>query len=377
MWVVALAVTMLGATSAPAMAVTAFDKGSLMFNSATPQTLTLSSDDGASVNGPVTLLTGAGTAGAVPFTATGSCTGATKTPPVTKPLPCTLSVTYTGGAGATAGAQLSVSTTSGSKAVLLRANAPKATVCPTQGSTECKASTTVPTAFTTTAGVPTQQVFDIKAGPDGTAPLTVSSVTAAAPYTVDVSACSGIPPGGRCSAIVVFNPTAAGTFPATLTLNSNDPISPGPSVTVTGTASSAGTAPPTLPGTIPGIPATPGTTGTTPGTATRRASVTGFRFSARSIAPGSRGTFRFTLAAPARVTISIDRRLPGRRVRYLRAGSIVVASAKAGANSTRFSGRIRGRVLRVGSYRATISTTNRAGRAAKRFTTFTVKRKRR
>ena len=59
MWVVALAVTMLGATSAPAMAVTAFDKGSLMFNSATPQTLTLSSDDGASVNGPVTLLTGA------------------------------------------------------------------------------------------------------------------------------------------------------------------------------------------------------------------------------------------------------------------------------------------------------------------------------
>ena len=298
MWVVALAVTMLGATSGPAMAATLFDKGSLMFNSSTPQTLTLSSDDGAAVNGPVTLLTGSGVAGTVPFTATGSCAGATKAPPVTKPIPCTLSVTYTGAAGATAGAQLSVSTTSGSKAVLLRANSPKATVCPTQGSTDCKASATIPTAFTAAVGAPTQQVFDIKAGPDGTAPLTVSGVTAAAPYTVDASSCSGIAPGGRCSAIVTFNPTAAGTYPATLTINSNDQISPGPSVSITGTATAAGAIPtPTIPGTIPGT--LPGTSpGTTPGTATKRAGVTGFRFSARSVAPGGKGTFRFTLERP-------------------------------------------------------------------------------
>jgi hypothetical protein len=104
--------------------------------------------------------------------------------------------------------------------------------------------------------------------------------------------------------------------------------------------------------------------------------VTGFKFTAKSIAPGSGGKFKYTLSAPARVTITIARRLPGKKLRYVTAGSIVVAAAKAGSNKTQFSGRLKGKKLALGTYRATISTRNAAGTAARRSTTFIVKARR-
>ena len=104
--------------------------------------------------------------------------------------------------------------------------------------------------------------------------------------------------------------------------------------------------------------------------------MTGFKFTAKSIAPGSGGKFKYTLAAPARVTITIARRVAGKKVKYISAGSIVVAAAKAGANKTEFKGKLKGKKLALGTYRATISTKNGAGTAARRFTTFIVKARR-
>jgi hypothetical protein len=96
-----------------------------------------------------------------------------------------------------------------------------------------------------------------------------------------------------------------------------------------------------------------------------------------------RGTkFRYTLSESARVTIAIQRALPGRRVgkrclaptarrrsrprctRYLIKATLIVANAKAGANSTAFSGRARGRPLAPGRYRGVLSARDAAGNAA-------------
>jgi hypothetical protein len=92
-----------------------------------------------------------------------------------------------------------------------------------------------------------------------------------------------------------------------------------------------------------------------------------------------RGTrFRYTLSEPARVTLTIQRALAGRRqhgkcvrptpqlrraVRCTRDRNIVTLtkSAQAGANSTRFTGKLDKRALPPGSYRAIIIATDAAG----------------
>ena len=102
-----------------------------------------------------------------------------------------------------------------------------------------------------------------------------------------------------------------------------------------------------------------------------------------------RGThFRYSLSEPARVTLKIQRALTGRRqhgkcvrptpqlrhakrcTRYRTIGTLS-RSAKQGANSTRFTGRIGKRALRPGSYRAVINATdaaaNRSAPRAARF----------
>jgi Domain of unknown function (DUF4394) len=89
-------------------------------------------------------------------------------------------------------------------------------------------------------------------------------------------------------------------------------------------------------------------------------------------------TFRFTLSESAKVRIAFKRRTGGRRVggkclaptrarrnrractRYVAVGSIS-ASGIAGPNSVKFSGRLKGRPLAVGSYRATLTATDAAG----------------
>jgi Domain of unknown function (DUF4394) len=89
-------------------------------------------------------------------------------------------------------------------------------------------------------------------------------------------------------------------------------------------------------------------------------------------------TFRFALSEPARVRISFARKTAGRRVggrclaatrarrsrpkctRYVAVGSIS-ASRGAGRGTLKFSGRIGGRALKPGSYRASLTATDAAG----------------
>jgi hypothetical protein len=105
----------------------------------------------------------------------------------------------------------------------------------------------------------------------------------------------------------------------------------------------------------------------------------------------ARGTrFRYSLSEPARVTIKIQRALAGRRagdkcvrptLKLRRAGRCTLyqtvgtlsRTAKSGANSTRFSGRIGKRALQAGRYRAVIRATDAAGnRSARHMARFRV-----
>lgn len=98
---------------------------------------------------------------------------------------------------------------------------------------------------------------------------------------------------------------------------------------------------------------------------------------ARRLPP--RGTsFRYRLSEPARVTFTIERRSRGRRVgvtcrrqtranrgrrpctHFVRAGGFSQRAA-AGANRRRFAGRVGGRRLRPGGYRATLRASDPAG----------------
>jgi hypothetical protein len=91
----------------------------------------------------------------------------------------------------------------------------------------------------------------------------------------------------------------------------------------------------------------------------------------------------FTLSENAKVRVTIDRIKLGRRVkgrcvkprprfrkrprckRYVRRGSISGAG-KTGPNRLRFSGRLRGKPLAPGRYRATLRATDSAGQKSKR-----------
>jgi hypothetical protein len=86
-----------------------------------------------------------------------------------------------------------------------------------------------------------------------------------------------------------------------------------------------------------------------------------------------RGTrFRYTLSEAAKVTLKIQRALAGRPTRYRTIGTLS-RTAASGANSTRFSGRLRKRALRPGRYRVRITATDTAGnRSARRTTRFRI-----
>lgn len=78
------------------------------------------------------------------------------------------------------------------------------------------------------------------------------------------------------------------------------------------------------------------------------------RAAARRRKPKRGTTFRYMLSEAARVTITIQRKVRVRdRTRYRRVGRLQ-AQKTAGRQSTRFSGRLRGRALRPGRYRAGI-----------------------
>jgi hypothetical protein len=109
---------------------------------------------------------------------------------------------------------------------------------------------------------------------------------------------------------------------------------------------------------------------------------------------GRGSTFTYTLSEPARVAIKVEKRLgSGRRVegrcvrrtrrnrarpsctRYASVGT-VRADGRQGANELRFSGRLNGRNLSPGTYRASLTATDAAGNASNvSRATFTVRRR--
>jgi hypothetical protein len=89
----------------------------------------------------------------------------------------------------------------------------------------------------------------------------------------------------------------------------------------------------------------------------RTFAVTRRRGRARSARPRRGTTFRYRLSEPARVVFTVERRV-GRR--FARVGAFA-QRAGAGANARRFSGRIGGRKLRPGRYRAILGATDAAG----------------
>jgi PKD domain/Lactonase, 7-bladed beta-propeller/WD40-like Beta Propeller Repeat len=72
-------------------------------------------------------------------------------------------------------------------------------------------------------------------------------------------------------------------------------------------------------------------------------------------------TFRYRVSAPATVRFKIERKLKkSGRVRFKKVGSRS-QKAKAGANKLKWNGRLKGKPLPAGSYRATVVATDKAG----------------
>ena len=103
--------------------------------------------------------------------------------------------------------------------------------------------------------------------------------------------------------------------------------------------------------------------------------VSGFGISNKAFAPKGRkpakasgvkrgAKFTYSLSEPARVAIKIERRKPGKgRARYARVMTIG-GQQRSGKDSTPFSGRVKGKPLKPGKYRATIVATDAAGQVS-------------
>jgi hypothetical protein len=116
-----------------------------------------------------------------------------------------------------------------------------------------------------------------------------------------------------------------------------------------------------------------------------------FRVGKPGAARAPKGTrFVYTLSAPAKVTITIQRKAAGRKkgkrcvkprrglhkrcTRYVRKGALT-AQSKAGQNSVAFSGKLRRHKLSPGKYRATLVAVDSAGRSKPRRLSFTIVRR--
>ena len=103
--------------------------------------------------------------------------------------------------------------------------------------------------------------------------------------------------------------------------------------------------------------------------------VSGFGISNKTFAPRGkkpakasrvkRGTkFTYSLSEPAQVAIKIERRKPGKgRPKFAKVTSIG-GQQRSGKDSTPFSGKVKGKPLKPGKYRATIVATDAAGQAS-------------
>ena len=107
----------------------------------------------------------------------------------------------------------------------------------------------------------------------------------------------------------------------------------------------------------------------------------------KSFKVGVRSAFTFTLSEISTVEIAISRAVTGRRskgrcrpatrklrkrprcTRYVAAGSLVRINMSAGAHSVGFAGKLRGRALKTGAYKATIRATDPSGNHSRATTT--------
>jgi hypothetical protein len=118
---------------------------------------------------------------------------------------------------------------------------------------------------------------------------------------------------------------------------------------------------------------------------------TRFRVGKPGAARAPKGTrFVYTLSAPAKVTITIQRKTAGRKkgkrcvkprrglhkrcTRYVRKGALT-AQSKAGQNSVGFSGKLGRHKLSPGRYRATLVAVDSAGKSKPRRLSFTIVRR--
>jgi hypothetical protein len=140
-------------------------------------------------------------------------------------------------------------------------------------------------------------------------------------------------------------------------------------------ARAPGRVPPNLPAppTLPGLPAVAAPSASASGPTLAGLSLSNRRFAPvgrRAVRGVPRGTvFRYRLSAPATVRIALSRLRPGRRA--VSAGTLTRRGTR-GANRTAFSGRLGGRALRPGTYRARVTATAGAGSSAARSVTFRV-----
>jgi subtilisin-like proprotein convertase family protein len=138
--------------------------------------------------------------------------------------------------------------------------------------------------------------------------------------------------------------------PATRTWTVNVPAAPAPGPGGGGGGGGGSTPPPTGSG---GGGGGGGSTPNPPPTVITSPSVSGFAISPKQPRAGETITFKWRLSKAGSVTVKIDRRV---KKKFKRVGS-AKRSAKAGAGSLKLKGKIAGRKLVAGSYRATITAT--------------------
>jgi hypothetical protein len=190
-------------------------------------------------------------------------------------------------------------------------------------------------------------------------------------YSIVADHCSGhrVLVGGSCPVTLGFTPSAPGQRRATLSVATNAPGSP-QVLTITGTGVPAQASPMATIATLSGLSET-NSVFAVAGTSTPLTGTTAKRH--------KRGTaFSFQLDQPAMVTVTIQRKLKGRRVgrackpnsRRLRhkpkctrlvTAATLARTGHAGLNRISFSGRVNGRALSPARYQAAFLTTDAAG----------------
>jgi hypothetical protein len=241
----------------------------------------------------------------------------------------------------------------------------------------------------TTGAAPAIAQTSLPAGQVGVpygAGLTATNAVGATTFTL---ASGALPPGIALSPSGALSgtPTTQGSFPLTVRLTDGRGLVSERALTIAIAAPSGATPPPPPP------PAAPRRDTTNPVVTLFRSVNARFAVAPRKgsrVKKGTRFTFRLSEAGQARITIAA--RLSGRRVggkcvsrtranrarprctRFVTKGTIAFA-ARAGANSRAFSGKLRGRALPAGVYRATIVVTDAAGnRSAARTATLRIVR---